>query len=50
MDEERLVAYCEECGSKITKDDDETYVDEEGHYFCCIDCVLEYHKIHRLEM
>jgi endogenous inhibitor of DNA gyrase (YacG/DUF329 family) len=50
MDDERLIAYCEECGNKITKDDEDIYVDEEGRYFCSIECALEFHKIHKLEM
>lgn len=50
MDEERLIAYCEECGNKITKEDDEAYVDEDGKYYCCVDCVLEHYGIKRLEL
>jgi hypothetical protein len=48
MDEEvKVIGYCEECGSEINND---ALVDEEGNYYCCIDCVLEHSKITRVEI
>ena len=41
-------AYCEECGSAIT-DEDEAYIDHEGKYFDCLDCLVEYHDIVKVE-
>lgn len=51
MDNEvRILGYCEECDSIITENDNEAFVDEEGNYYCCIDCVLEHYAITRLEI
>ena len=51
MDEEtRVIGYCEECGRIITDDLDECYCDSEGYYFDTLECALEYHKIHKLEI
>jgi hypothetical protein len=50
MDEARVIAYCAECGSEITEEDEEAYVDEDGNYFDSVECVLEYHKIKKIEL
>ena len=43
MNEEiRVIGYCEVCGSKIVDDNEVVYVDEEGHYFDSIECVMDY--------
>ena len=44
----RVFGYCEECGSAIT-DNDEAYIDSDGRYFDCIDCLLEYYDISKVE-
>lgn len=50
MDEEvRVIGYCENCDNVITENDSEAFVDEEGNYYCCVDCILERNKITRLE-
>lgn len=41
----RTIGYCAECDSEITDDMEDVYVDENGNYFCSVDCVLEYYKI-----
>lgn len=43
-EEAKIIAYCEECGSPIT-DEDTAYVDHDGRYFDCVDCVFSYHDI-----
>lgn len=51
MDEKRSFGYCVECESEIVDDDDEEcFVNEEGEVFCCLSCLLEHYRIHRLEM
>ena len=45
----RVLGYCEECGAKITDDTDDIYVDESGHYFDDLDCVLTHYGIYKLE-
>lgn len=47
--EVRVIGYCE-CGNEITDNDCEAFVDEEGNYYCCIDCILEHYAITRLEI
>lgn len=54
MNEIRTFGYCEECGNEITSeiennDEEEIYVDNEGRYFCSIECVLEYYGIEKIE-
>lgn len=48
--EARVIGYCEECGNTITGNDDEAFVDVDGNYYCCTDCVLEHYGITRLEL
>lgn len=50
MDEKRLIAYCENCGEEITGDSEDVYVDDEGHYFCSLECVLEHYKVTKIEL
>lgn len=51
MDNEvKILGYCAECDSEITTMDDVAFVDEEGNYYCCIDCILEHYAITRLEI
>lgn len=47
-DDAMIVAYCEECGSAITNED-KAYIDHEGKYFDCLDCLFEYHDICEVE-
>lgn len=49
-DEVRTLGYCVECDNAITTEDNEAFVDEEGNYYCCVDCVLERYGITRLEI
>ena len=47
-DDVMIVAYCEECGSAITNED-KAYVDHDGKYFDCLDCLFEYYDICEVE-
>jgi hypothetical protein len=47
-DEIRTLGYCEQCGIAIT-DENEAYIDNEGRYFDCLDCLFEYHNITKVE-
>jgi hypothetical protein len=44
----RVFGYCEECGRAIT-DDCEAYVDSDGNYFDCLDCLFEHYDIVKVE-
>lgn len=41
---------CEYCGNEITDEDEEYYVDSEGHVFCCVECVMEHYEIEKIEV
>lgn len=52
--EVRTIGYCEECSSEIISEiesdyEEDIYVDNEGRYFCSIECVLEYYGISKVE-
>lgn len=50
MDEIRVFGYCENCGEKVTDKSEEYYVNDDGEVFCCIECVLEYYSITKVEV
>ena len=50
MDEIRVIGYCAHCGDKITSEAEECCCNEDGEYFCDIECALEKCGIHRLEI
>ena len=50
MDEIRVFGYCECCGNKVTDEDEEHYVTEDGKVFCCIECILEHFGITKIEV
>jgi hypothetical protein len=52
MDEKdvRVLGVCAECSNDITDDVEDYYCDEDGNYFCCVDCAMIYYHIHRLEI
>lgn len=51
MDENevRVTGYCEECGNEITDEFEDVYIDNEGRYFCGIECLLSFHNISKIE-
>lgn len=38
--------FCANCDG-VTTDEDETYTNELGQRFCCLDCALDYHNIQK---
>lgn len=48
-EETRVIGYCAECGSEITDDMEDIYVDEDGHYFDSSECAMIYCGLHKLE-
>ena len=49
-EETRVIGYCEVCGSEITDDNETAYVDNEGHYFDTVECVMEYFCVTKVEL
>lgn len=45
----RSIARCSECEQLIYDDNEDVYMDEYGHYFCCLDCALQHHGIMKSE-
>ena len=48
--EVRVLAHCAECEEDIYDDVEEYYCDEDGNFYCSIECVCMAHGIHRLEI
>jgi formylmethanofuran dehydrogenase subunit E len=48
-EEEKSIARCEECGELIYEDNEDAYIDENGNYFCCLQCVLDYYYIKKVD-
>ena len=48
MNEIMTFGYCPVCGSAVTNEED-CYVNDDGEYFCDIDCLMEYYNIHKIE-
>ena len=49
MDEVRVLGYCTECSNRIT-DENNVYVNDDGEYFCCVECAIEHAHIRCLEV
>ena len=52
MDEQdvRIFGYCKNCGDPVTDEGEEYFVNDDGEVFDCLECVLEYHSITRIEV
>lgn len=50
MDEVRVFGYCENCGEKVTDENDEYYITDDGKVFCCIECVCEHCGVTKVEV
>ena len=50
MDEIRSFGYCECCGNKITNEDKEYYVSDDGKVFCSVECSLEHCGMTKVEV
>ncbi len=47
--EEKPIARCTCCRELIYEDNDDTHIDEDGNYFCSIECVLEHYGVSKIE-
>ena len=45
----KVFGCCPECGETVTDEMSGVYVDNEGRYYCCLDCALSYNGITELE-
>lgn len=45
----QVIARCEECGELIYDNSGDMYVDNEGNYFCCLDCALYFYGLRQPE-
>lgn len=50
MDEARVFGYCAECGAEITDEIENYYCNDDGEYFCDIECLLEHYNISKIEV
>ena len=50
MDDIRVFGTCECCGSEVTSEDEEYYVDSEGRVYCSVECALEKFGIVKIEV
>ena len=50
MDDVRIFGYCENCGNKITDQDNEYYVSDDGKVFCSCECICETYGLTKVEV
>ena len=52
MDEREIrnFGYCKNCDDEVTDEGTEYYITEDGELFCCLDCLLEYFGIVKVEV
>lgn len=50
MDEMRKFGYCEHCDEEVTDMSNEYYITDDGKVFCCIECILEYYGLTKIEV
>jgi hypothetical protein len=48
--EVRILGYCPICGEAVTDEDEDIYVNKEGHYFNSLDCMMEFYEVERVEV
>lgn len=48
-DEIKVFGDCAECGDTVTDEMYGVYVDDEGRYYCCLDCALAHKGLTQLE-
>lgn len=48
-DNKHAIARCEECGELIYEDNDDIYIDDDGNYFCSLECALDYYSIRKVD-
>ena len=47
-EEENPIARCEECDELIYEDSEDAYIDDEGNYYCCLQCALNHYSIRQV--
>ena len=45
----KAIARCTECGELIYDNSSEVYIDNDGNYFCGLECSLNFYGIHTVE-
>ena len=50
MDEIRVFGYCENCGKRVTDENNEYYISDDGKVFDCVECALEYNSVTKVEV
>ena len=45
----RQIAQCCECEEEIFDDSPDVYIDDEGNYFCSLECALNFYGIRKSE-
>ena len=45
----QAIARCEECGELIHEENDDIYIDDDGNYFCSLECALDYYSIRKVD-
>ena len=48
-EEAQAIARCEECQELIYDNSNKIYMDDEGNYFCSLECACAYYGIHEAE-
>jgi hypothetical protein len=50
MDEVRVFGYCANCDDQVTDEGGEYYVNDDGEVFCCVECMMEYYGLTKIEV
>ena len=50
MDEVRFFGYCECCGEKVTDENEEYYITEDGKVLCSCACMMEHFCVTKIEV
>ena len=45
----RQIAQCCECSEEIFDDSPDVYIDDDGNYFCSLECALNFYGIRKSE-
>ena len=49
FEEEQPIARCACCKELIYEESHDTYIDDDGNYFCSLGCALEHYGINKIE-
>ena len=42
-----IITNCENCGEPIYDDNNHIFTDDDGNYFCCKKCALQFYNIRK---